>query len=129
MKELTISTKAPKVNKEGTIVVMAPETAAEGIQAYGDEAVRSNAIRNWVVTLQAGHRRAMEKGLSDDEIKAKFKDAKMGVAVLVGGGIVDPLQAALAKAQTMTPEELAIFIKQLQGQATPAPKPAAAAAK
>jgi hypothetical protein len=45
---------------------------------------------------------------------------------MVGGGIVDPLQAALAKSATMTPEELQAFIKQLQSQAAakPAAKPA-----
>jgi hypothetical protein len=125
MKELALSTKAPKVNKECTITVMRPETATEAIQVCGDEAVVSNAIRNWIVTLQAGIRRALEKGLSQDEIQAKFKDAKMGVAVLVGGGIVDPVQAALAKAATMTPEELAMFIKQLKQSAQGQPAAAA----
>lgn len=117
MKEMTISTKAPKVNKEATVTVSVPETAEEAIQMYGGEAVKSNALRNWVVTLQAGVRRGLEKGKSEAELKEVFKSAKMGAVTMVGGGIVDPLQAALAKSATMTPEELQAFIKQLQAQA------------
>lgn len=128
MKEMSISTKAPKVNKEATVTVSVPETAEEAIQMYGGEAVKSNALRNWVVTLQAGVRRGLEKGKSEAELKEVFKSAKMGAVTMVGGGIVDPLQAALAKSATMTPEELQAFIKQLQTQAAGAAKPAKPAA-
>jgi len=120
MKEMSISTAAPKINKEATITVQVPETIEEAVQVYGGEAVRSNAIRNWVVTLQAGVRRGLTKGKSEGELKEIFKNAKMGVVTMVGGGIVDPLQAALAKSATMTPGELQAFIKQLQAQAATA---------
>lgn len=133
MKEMSVNAKAPKVNKDATVMVSIPETAEEAIQMYGGESVLSNAIRNWVVTLQAGIRRGLEKGKSETELKEVFKSAKMGAVTMVGGGIVDPLQAALAKSATMTTEELQAFIKQLQGQAAgaaqaakPAAKPAAA---
>ena len=124
MKEMSVNAKAPKVNKDATVVVSIPETAEEAVQMYGGESVFSNAIRNWVVTLQAGIRRGLEKGKSEAELKEVFKLAKMGAVTMVGGGIVDPLQAALAKSATMTPEELQAFIKQLQGQAAQASKPA-----
>jgi len=120
MKEMSISTTAPKINKEAIITVQVPETIEEAVQVYGGEAVRSNAIRNWVVTLQAGVRRGLTKGKSEGELKEIFKNAKMGVVTMVGGGIVDPLQAALAKSATMTPGELQAFIKQLQAQAATA---------
>jgi hypothetical protein len=127
MKDLVITTKAPKVNKEATVTLQQPETAAEAIQVFGDEVVRSNAVRNWVVTAQATVRRGLEKGLSEAELQAKMKDAKMGLATLIGGGIVDPLQAALAKAATMNAEELAAYIKQLKQAAAGQPAQAAAA--
>ena len=117
MKEMTISTKAPKVNKEATVTVTIPETAEESIQMFGSEAVNSNSLRNWVVTIQAGVRRGLEKGKSEAELKEIFKSAKMGAVTMIGGGIIDPLQAALAKSATMTPEELQAFIKKLQIQA------------
>ena len=117
MKEMTISTKAPKANKEATVTVTIPETAEESIQMFGSEAVNSNSLRNWVVTIQAGVRRGLEKGKSEAELKEVFKSAKMGTVTMVGGGIIDPLQAALAKSATMTPEELQVFIKKLQIQA------------
>jgi len=124
MKEMSINTKAPKVNKEATITISVPETGEEALQMFGGEAVKSNAIRNWIVTIQAGVRRGLEKGKSEDELKTVFKSAKMGAVTMVGGGIVDPLQAALAKSATMTPEELQAFIKQLQSQAAGAAQPA-----
>lgn len=125
MKEMSISTKAPKVNKEATVTIMVPETGEEALQMFGGEAVKSNAVRNWIVTIQAGVRRGLEKGKSETELQTVFKSAKMGAVTMVGGGIVDPLQAALAKSATMTPEELQAFIKQLQTQAAGAAKPAA----
>ena len=117
MKEMTISTKAPKVNKEAIVTVTIPETAEESIQMFGSEAVNSNSLRNWVVTIQAGVRRGLEKGKSEAELKEVFKSAKMGTVTMIGGRITDPLQAALAKSATMTPEELQVFIRKLQIQA------------
>jgi len=117
MKEMTIATRAMKVNKDATITVQTPETLEEAVQVYGGPAVLTNAIRNWIVTVQAGVRRGLEKGKTETELKEIFKDAKMGAVTLIGRGIVDPIQAALAKSATMTPTELQEFIKKLQAQA------------
>jgi len=107
-----ISAKSPKLDRETAIVVNFGENVDESIDMFGGEAVNSNAYANWRVTLQAAIRRLHEAGKTDDEIQDALGDAKMGVAVT--GGRVDPIQAALAKAKTMSPEEFEAFIEDLR---------------
>lgn len=107
-----ISAKSPKLDRETAIVVNFGENVDESIDMFGGEAVNSNAYANWRVTLQAAIRRLHEAGKTDDEIQDTLGDAKMGVAVT--GGRVDPIQAALAKAKTMSPEEFEAFIEDLR---------------
>jgi len=107
-----ISAKSPKLDRETAVVVNFGENVDESIDMFGGEAVNSNAYANWRVTLQAAIRRLHEAGKTDDEIQDTLGDAKMGVAVT--GGRVDPIQAALAKAKTMSPEEFEAFIEDLR---------------
>lgn len=111
-----VSAKSPKLERETVIVVNYGETVEESIEMFGADAVNSNALANWIVTLQAGIRRAHTAGKSDDEIQELLGSAKMGVAV--SGGRIDPIQASLAKFKTMSPEEQAAYLEKLRDAAS-----------
>lgn len=107
-----VSAKSPKLEMETTAFIDVPETLAEAEEMYGEEAMLSNALANWCVTLQAGIRRMHVAGKTDEEIQVAMGDAKMGVAT--SGGRVDPIQASLAKFKTMNPEEQAEYLEKLK---------------
>jgi hypothetical protein len=98
-----------------TCYVNCPETIEEAIQMFGGESVLSNAIANWKITIRAAIKRPADKGVSQAEIQANVKDAKMGTVIT--GGKIDPIQASLAKFKTMTVEEQAAFLEQLKAAA------------
>lgn len=108
----SVNAKSPKLEKETTTYINAPETVEEAIEMFGGEVVLSNALANWVVTCQAGVRRMHTAGKTDDEINTAMGEAKMGMAT--SGGRVDPIQASLAKFKIMTPEDQAAYLKQLR---------------
>jgi len=110
-----ISARSPKLERETVIMVNVGSTVEESIEMFGGDAVNSNAIANWAVTLQAGIRRAHAAGKTDDEIQELLGDAKMGKAV--SGGRVDPIQASLAKFKTMNDEEREAFLEKLRAAA------------
>ena len=68
MKAETVSAKVPANQEEGTpemaatITVQVPNTAAEAIQVFGDEAVLSNAVANWKIILQSNIRNGLRRG-------------------------------------------------------------------
>jgi hypothetical protein len=107
-----VSAKSPKLERETVIMVNYGETVEESVEMFGADAVNSNALANWIVTLQAGIRRAHSAGKTDDEIQELLGNAKMGVAV--SGGRVDPIQASLAKFKTMNEDERAAFLEKLK---------------
>ena len=107
-----VSAKSPKLNRETVIMVNYGNDVDESIEMFGADAVNSNALANWTVTLQAGIRRAHSTGKSDDEIQELLGNAKMGIAV--SGGRVDPIQASLAKFKTMNEDERAEFLEKLK---------------
>jgi len=128
MKELIVEAKVPE-KKEGDkvvrkqigpiqIKVQTGATAAEMIQLFGDQAVKSNADANWVVTLQSNIRARLLKGESQETIQAALGSAKMGVAVK--GAKVDPIQAYLAMFATASPEKQKEMLKELQTKAAAA---------
>jgi len=96
-----------------TIDVVTGASAAELIQMFGDEAVKSNAESNWVVTLQSNMRAGMKKGESQAALQARLGGAKMGVAAR--GVVVDPKQAFLTMFATASPEEKKKLLAELQG--------------
>lgn len=110
-----VSAKSPKLDRETVIMVNYGKDVEESTQMFGEDAVNSNALANWIVTLQAGIRRAHSAGKTDDEIQEILGSAKMGVAV--SGGRVDPIQASLAKFKTMSPEEQAEYLEKLRASA------------
>ena len=109
MKDMVVSAKVSENKKEGTpemsgqITVKAPETIKEAREAYGDEAILSNAIANWKVTLQGNIRAALRKGEDPAAMQVRLGGAKMGVATTAAQ--VDPKQAWLAQYAAATPEE------------------------
>ena len=125
MKDLSIVGNSPaKKDEKGnvvgkaltaTITVKAPESAAEAIKEFGDEAVNSNATAKWVVTLQGNIRSALRKGEDPIAIAKRLGSSKMGVAAT--GGTIDPQAAFIAKFKTATPEEQAKMIKELKSAA------------
>lgn len=121
MKKLTINATVPENKEKGTkemkaaIVVNAPENIDEAKAMFGGEAVVSNALANWVVTLQGNIRSSLKKGMTPEQIQEKLKDAKMGVAQ--AGGKVDPVQAYLALFGSSTPEKQKEMLAELQKKA------------
>lgn len=115
MKDVTISAKAPKVNKENPPLANATvrwgDTAEETIQLYGSDPVNSNALANAIVGVQSGIRRYLEAGKSQEEIAAAFKGWKLGVAIT---RVVDPTKAIMDQWPTMTSQERAEFLKKLK---------------
>ena len=80
MKEVTISARCGKGEgaPQGSITVMHPENIEEAIQVYGAEAVLSNALANWTVTVQSALRSRVSKGVLAEQIQAELGPAKMG---------------------------------------------------
>ena len=109
MKDLQVTVKVP-ANKEkgtaemiGSLTVKAPENLKEAQEMFGGDAVLSNAISNWVVTLQGTIRSALRRGEDAKAIQARLGGSKMGVAATKAA--VDPKQAWLAQYASATPEE------------------------
>lgn len=120
--KLQATAKVP-ANKEKKTAELGPCTATvntgkdvkEMVALFGEEAVRSNAEANWIVTLQSNIRAALKRGETPEQIQTRLKDAKMGVAQK--GVKVDPVQAYLAQFQTATPDEQKKMLAELQKRA------------
>jgi len=113
MSELkSVNAKSPKLGKETTSYVTAPETVEEAIEMFSGPVVLSNALANWMVTCQAGIRRMHTAGKTDEEINTAMGEAKMGMAT--SGGRVDPIQASLAKFKLMDADGQAAYLEQLR---------------
>jgi hypothetical protein len=112
-KDLIVSAKNGKTADapSASITLKVPENLDEARQMYGDEAILSNALSNWIVTVQAGIRRDIAAGKTQEQIQAHLGGSKMGVSA---ERTSDPKAAYLAKFQAMTPEEKAAEIKRLQ---------------
>jgi len=125
MKKEIVSAKVPRNEKKGivkdlvaSVEIPMPETVEEAIKAYGGEAVLSNAIANWRVTLQSNIRGGLKRGETPQQIQERLKDAKMGVSVK--GAKIDPVQAFLAKFQSSTPKDQKKLLAELQKRAAAA---------
>jgi ssDNA-binding replication factor A large subunit len=122
MKQIAVSARLPKENKEATVTVNYVDVDGdidkayeEAAQVFGKKAVLTNAFANWRVTLQAGIRSALEKGEDLASIQARFSSAKMGVAT--SGGVVDAEAAFTAKFLSATPAEREKMIAALKAKA------------
>ena len=97
-----VSAKAPKVEKEATVIVDLGENAEDAIARFGGDVVFSNYLASVKINVQAAIRRYLEAGLDADAIQAKFENYKPGVTM---DRVIDPIAALAAKLQKMTPEE------------------------
>lgn len=112
MVQREVTAKAPKLEKEATVVVNYADSVEEAVEMFGEEAILSNAFANWRVTLQANIRKSLESGMEPEDVQTKLADAKMGVAST--GGRVDPQAAFIAKFKTSSPEEQAAMLDKLR---------------
>jgi hypothetical protein len=122
--KLKIQATVPE-RKEGDKVVQAKigpfaieievgKTAAEDIQMFGDEVVKSNFESNIAVTVQSIMRTGMKKGESQAALQARLANYKPGVAVR--SAVVDIKQSFLAMYQAASPEDKAKMLAELKGQ-------------
>jgi len=122
MSSMTVTAQVPANEKKGTpqlgpctITVQTGKDAKEMIGLFGDEAVKSNAEANWIVTLQSNVRAGLKKGETPEQIQARLASAKMGVAQK--GAKTDPVQAYLAQFGSATPEKQKEMLAELQKRA------------
>jgi hypothetical protein len=119
MKDMQITAKSnagKPDEKVGSIVVKAPENLDEAREMFGPDPILSNAMANWVVTLQSSIRSGLKKGEDDTALQARLGGAKMGVAAQKAS--VDPIAALRSVWQQASPEEKQAIMKQLEaGQA------------
>jgi hypothetical protein len=98
-----------------TINVECPNTIAEMVKVFGEDAVKANAVANWIITLQGSMRSAMKKGLTLAQIQTNLGNAKMGVAVK--GIKIDPEQAFIAMFENSDPAKQAEMLAALKQKA------------
>uniref|UniRef100_A0A6H1ZSW0 Uncharacterized protein n=1 Tax=viral metagenome TaxID=1070528 RepID=A0A6H1ZSW0_9ZZZZ len=119
MKDFTVEAKVPakddKPEMTGSVTVKAPETAEEAVKMFGSEAVVSNALANWKVTLQGNIRGGLRRGENQAALQARLGIAKMGVAATKAS--VDPKAAYLAQFQAADPKERKRMLAELQAAA------------
>lgn len=120
--KLSISAQVPENKEKGTpqlgpatVVVQSGKTAAELIQMFGDEAVKTNALAHWVVTIQNNIRGGLRHGETQEQMQARLGDAKMGVAQK--GVKVDSLAIWKAEFATATPDRQKQMIAELTERA------------
>lgn len=99
---IEVSAKAPKLEKEATILVDLGDSVEDAIARFGGDVVFSNYQANVKITVQSAIRRYLEAGLDQDAIQTKFENYKPGITL---ERVVDPIAAMAAKLQKMTPEE------------------------
>lgn len=112
MSEIQISaTKAVNGEERNAVITYDfGDSVAEMIDKFGEEVVKSNAIRNFKITAQAAIRRMLEKGASQDEITAKMANWKPGVQL---ERQVDVKAAFLSKWKDMSQEEREAFLAEM----------------
>ena len=92
-----------------------PETIEEAIQMYGGEAVLTNAMANFSVTMQGRIRADVKAGMDQAAIQAKHENDKMGVSLPKDQ--VDPVAAIKTKWASMTKEDRNALLAQLKASA------------
>ncbi len=110
-----VPAKDDKPELSATVKINVPETLEEAGKMFSPDAVLSNALANWIITLQSNIRAALKRGEDAATIQGRLAGAKMGVAQ--AGVKIDPVQAYLAKFASSTPAEQAKMLQELQARA------------
>lgn len=120
--KLSVTAQVPANKEKGTpqlgpatITIEAGATVSEMVKMYGEDAVKTNAYANWIVSLQANIRAGLKRGETAEQLQARLGGAKLGVAQK--GVKVDPVQVYLAQFQNATPEDQQKMLKDLQKRA------------
>lgn len=122
MKAVVIEAKVPGNPEKGikesmaSVSVQYAETTKEAVEMFGEEAILSNALANWKVTIQGNIRSGLRRGEKPEALSARLTTAKMGIAQ--AGVKVDPVQAYLAMFQGATPDKQAEMLKELKDRAS-----------
>ena len=120
-KKVGVEAKVPENKEKGTkemsasISVNFAENLDESKAMFGEEAVLTNALANWRVTLQGNIRGGLRRGETPEAIATRLGVAKMGVAAT--GAKVDPVQAYLAQFQGSTPDQQKKMLAELTARA------------
>jgi len=105
----TISAKAPKVSKEGSVQYKLGVTLAENVEIFGEEVVNRLFTEQTVIKVQSGVRKCLENGQDAQKWANEFIPGTRTPAIAR-----DPKAAARAAISKMTPEERLELIAQLQ---------------
>jgi hypothetical protein len=97
-----VTAKAPKLDKEATVLVDLGENVEDAIARFGAEVVFSNYLANVKIGVQSAIRRYLEANIAANDIQAKFDTFKPGVTL---DRVVDPVASLANKLKTMSPEE------------------------
>lgn len=98
-----------------TIGVECPDSVADMVKMFGEEAVKANAIANWTITLQGNMRVGMKKGETQAQVQTRLGNAKMGV--VQKGVKIDPEQAFISMFENADPTKQAEMLAQLKSKA------------
>lgn len=106
MKKLTISAKTKDGDKEltGQVTIDVPETLDEAVKVYSPEAILTNAMANFVITIQSNIRGALKRKEAPEAMQTRLADTKMGIAASKAGS-VDTKAAWLAEYAAATPDQ------------------------
>jgi len=100
-KKVEVAAKGSTKEVVATAYVMAGETAMESIELFGDEAVNSNAIANWKITVRGALNRYLKAGKTPEEAVKMVENAKMGISL---ERVSDPKAALMASWSSMSDE-------------------------
>ena len=125
MKQETVAATVPasgdKPEMTASITVNYVDTAGgeaalkEAVSMFGPEALLTNALSNWKITLQSNIRNGLRRGETAEQLQARLGSAKMGVSAQ--GVKVDPVQAYLAQFAAATPDKQKQMLAELQARA------------
>lgn len=109
---MQVTAKANKVSKEATIDYNFGENLDEAVGMFGADVVYNGFKADAVVTLQSAIRRYLEKGQDPSVLSNTWKPGVKAPSVAA-----DPKMAAIAAFKSMSPEERAELIAQIQALA------------
>ena len=111
MTEIAAKKMIDGVEKNAAFAYDFGDTLEIARKKFGDDIIFSNFKANAKITAQAAIRRMLEDKKSPEEIAAKMKDWKPGVAL---ERVIDPVSALLGRWDSYTEEEKASILKKLK---------------